>query len=65
VHIERDATCGTDAGWTFPCNRPLLLLLTSSRGAAAEQAVTQLIRSGYNTLEGSVTGGLEAWQAEE
>jgi hydroxyacylglutathione hydrolase len=48
----------------MPINSPLILLLPEPRGAAAEQAVTQLIRIGYDRLEGYVAGGVVAWQAE-
>jgi hydroxyacylglutathione hydrolase len=64
VNIELDSTFGTYVGWTIPFNSPLILLLPEPLGVSVEQAVTQLIRIGYDTLEGYVTGGLEAWQAE-
>lgn len=64
VNIELDSIFGTYVGWTIPFNSPLILILPEPLGAAAEQAVTQLIRIGYDTLEGYVAGGVEPWQAE-
>jgi rhodanese-related sulfurtransferase len=51
-------------GWTIPFNSPLILVLPDPLGVSAEQAVTQLIRIGYDNLEGYLAGGIAAWQAE-
>jgi hydroxyacylglutathione hydrolase len=64
VNIELDSIFGTYVGWTIPFNSPLILILPEPPGAAAEQAVTQLIRIGYDTLEGYLAGGMDTWQAE-
>lgn len=64
VNIELDSAFGTYVGWTIPFNSPLILLLPEASEAAAEQAVTQLIRIGYDMLEGYLAGGVHAWQAE-
>jgi hydroxyacylglutathione hydrolase len=64
VNIELDSTFGTYVGWTLPFNSPLMLLLPEPLGASAEQAVTQLMRIGYDRLEGYVAGGVDAWQAD-
>ena len=64
VNIELDSTFGTYVGWTIPFNSRLILILPDPLAASAEQAVTQLIRIGYDRLEGYVAGGVEAWQAE-
>jgi glyoxylase-like metal-dependent hydrolase (beta-lactamase superfamily II)/rhodanese-related sulfurtransferase len=64
VNIELDSIFGTYTGWTIPFNSPLILILPEPPGVAAEQAVTQLIRIGYDRLEGYLAGGMNIWQAE-
>lgn len=64
VNIELDSTFGTYVGWTVPFNSSLILMLPEPLGASAEHAVTQLIRIGYDKLEGYVAGGVDAWRAD-
>lgn len=61
VNIELDSTFGTYVGWVTPFNAPLLLLLSEPVQSALEEAVTQLIRIGYERLVGYADGGLDAW----
>jgi rhodanese-related sulfurtransferase len=51
-------------GWVIPFNAPLLLVLPEPWEASLTEAVTQLIRIGYDTIEGHLAGGVEAWQGE-
>lgn len=62
VNSELDSVFSTYVGWVIPYNSPLIL--SDPPGAAAEQAVTQLIRIGYDRLEGYLADGVPAWQAE-
>jgi glyoxylase-like metal-dependent hydrolase (beta-lactamase superfamily II)/rhodanese-related sulfurtransferase len=64
VNNMLDSSFGTYVGWTIPFNSPLILLLPDPLGASVEQAVTQLIRIGFDKLEGYLAGGMAAWQAE-
>ena len=64
VNNPLDSSFGTYVGWTIPFNSPLILILPDPLGASAEQAVTQLIRIGFDHLEGYLAGGIQAWQAE-
>jgi rhodanese-related sulfurtransferase len=64
INIELDSTFGTYVGWLTPFNAPLLLLLPEPVSEALAEAVTQLIRIGYERLLGYVAGGLEAWQSQ-
>ena len=64
VNNVLDSSFGTYVGWTIPFNSPLILVLPDAVGASAEQAVTQLIRIGFDNLEGYLAGGVAAWQAE-
>jgi rhodanese-related sulfurtransferase/glyoxylase-like metal-dependent hydrolase (beta-lactamase superfamily II) len=63
VNIALDATFGTYVGWTVPFNSSLILILPEPLGASAEQAVTQLIRIGFDRLAGFLAGGVNAWRA--
>ncbi|HET9490679.1 MAG TPA: rhodanese-like domain-containing protein [Methylomirabilota bacterium] len=64
VNIELDSTFGTYVGWLTPFNARLLLLLPDPVPEALAEAVTQLIRIGYERIVGYAAGGLEAWQSE-
>lgn len=63
VNIELDAMFGTYVGWVIPFNAPLVLVLPDRVEFALAEAVTQLIRIGYERLIGYANGGLEAWQS--
>jgi hydroxyacylglutathione hydrolase len=63
VNIELDAMFGTYVGWVTPFNAPLVLLLREPVQAALKEAVTQLIRIGYERVVGYADGGLDAWQS--
>lgn len=64
LNIELDSTFGTYVGWLTPFNARLVLLLPEPVQEALAEAVTQLIRIGYERLVGYAAGGLEAWQSE-
>jgi hydroxyacylglutathione hydrolase len=57
--IERDAPLGAWAGWLLPFGSRLVLMAEDA--AALDDAVRQLIRIGYEGLQGYLEGGLEAW----
>lgn len=61
LNIELNDTFGTYVGWTLPFNVPLILLIENEAGR--REAVVQLIRIGYERIEGFVDGGIHAWQA--
>jgi hydroxyacylglutathione hydrolase len=63
LNIELDSTFGTYVGWVTPFNAPLVLLLPEPVPPALEEAVTQLIRIGYERVLGYARGGLDAWRA--
>jgi hydroxyacylglutathione hydrolase len=63
LNIELDAMFGTYVGWLTPFNVRLVLVLPGPGAAALGEAVTQLIRIGYERVEGYLDGGFEAWQA--
>ena len=61
LHIELDPSFGTYAGWLLPFNAPLLLVVEDIAGQ--REAVLQLIRIGYEQVEGTLHGGITAWRA--
>ena len=61
LNIELDNTFSTYVGWTLPFNVPLMILIEDEDGR--REAVVQLIRIGYERIEGYVDGGFQAWQA--
>lgn len=46
----------------IPFNSPLLLVLPQATEPTIKEAVTQLIRIGYERVEGYLDGGIEAWR---
>ena len=61
LNIELDDSFGTYTGWTLPFNVPLMILIEDEEGR--REAVVQLIRIGYERVEGYVDGGIQAWKA--
>ena len=54
-------SAGTWIGWLVEFGKPLILV--SDSPDQREEMVRQLIRIGYDTLEGYLDGGMEAWGA--
>jgi glyoxylase-like metal-dependent hydrolase (beta-lactamase superfamily II)/rhodanese-related sulfurtransferase len=63
LNIELDAMFGTYVGWLTPFDSRLVLVLPEPGSGALGEAVTQLIRIGYERVEGYLEGGLDAWQS--
>jgi hydroxyacylglutathione hydrolase len=61
LNIELDSSFGTYVGWTLPFNVPLMILIEDEDGR--REAVVQVIRIGYERVEGYVDGGIQAWKA--
>jgi hydroxyacylglutathione hydrolase len=61
LNIELDDSFATYVGWTLPFNVPLMILIEDEDGR--REAVVQLIRIGYERVEGYVDGGISAWKA--
>ena len=51
---------GTWVGWLMEPTKPLVFVLQDP--SDAEETVRQLIRIGYDDLEGYLDGGMEAWE---
>jgi hydroxyacylglutathione hydrolase len=63
LNIELDDEFATYVGWVVPFNQPLVLLIPEPEAASIEEAVVQLLRIGYERVEGYLPGGIEAWRA--
>ncbi|MBE3560300.1 MAG: MBL fold metallo-hydrolase [Ktedonobacteraceae bacterium] len=61
LNIELDASFATYVGWLLPFNVPLMILIEDEEGR--REAVVQLIRIGYEQVNGYLDGGLSAWKA--
>ena len=62
INVELDDAFATYVGWVVPFGAPLVLLLPEPADAAVEEALTQLVRVGYEGVEGYLAGGIEAWR---
>ena len=64
LNVEVDEMFGSYVGWTVPFGDPLLLVVPEPLDASLEEAVTQLLRIGYERIDGYLAGGIAAWRAE-
>lgn len=61
LNIELDSSFATYVGWVLPFNVPLLLVIEDEAGR--REAVVQLLRIGYEQVEGYLDGGIASWKA--
>ncbi|MBC2900531.1 MBL fold metallo-hydrolase [Streptomyces cupreus] len=61
---ELDDSFAGQVGQVVPFGTPLVLVLPEPVADAAAEAVIQLLRIGYERIEGYLDGGIERWQAE-
>jgi len=62
VNVEINNTFASYVGWVIPFGSDLVLLLPDE--SAREEALTQLLRIGYDQVAGYLAGGIEAWRAD-
>jgi hydroxyacylglutathione hydrolase len=62
INVELDSSFGTYVGWVLPFNARLVLILPEPTEPAASEAVVQLLRIGYERVEGFLDRGLVAWR---
>jgi len=60
LNIELDSQFSTYIGWLLPYNTPLMLLVEDEEGR--REAVVQLIRIGWEDINGFVDGGVSSWK---
>jgi len=63
LNIELDADFGSYVGWLVPFGTPVVLVLPDPVEDAALEAVTQLLRIGYDWVPGWIDGGIEGWRS--
>jgi hydroxyacylglutathione hydrolase len=61
LNIELGSSFATYVGWILPFNVPLMILIEDEEGR--REAVVQLMRIGYEQVEGYIDGGISAWKA--
>ena len=62
LNIELDETFAAYVGWLLPFNALLALVLPEPEAGARVEAVTQLVRIGYERVAGHLAGGIAAWR---
>lgn len=63
LNIELDEVFAAYVGWLVPFAAPLALVLPEPEGQSLAEAVTQLLRIGYDRVVGFLAGGIDAWRA--
>ena len=61
INLGHGNKVGYWAGWVLPPDVPLLLV--ADEAAHARDAAVQLLRVGFDRIEGVIDGGFDAWQA--
>lgn len=61
INIELDEAFGSYVGWLLPFNVSVVLVLPEPEPDHLEVAAVQLIRIGFEQLEGYLEGGVPAW----
>jgi glyoxylase-like metal-dependent hydrolase (beta-lactamase superfamily II)/rhodanese-related sulfurtransferase len=62
LNVELNDSFASYVGWLLPFDAPLALVLPEPATEALAEAVTQLLRIGYEHVAGWLEGGIEAWQ---
>lgn len=60
LSVAREPSFSQWVGWLVPPDRPLLFVMDSQN--VGERIVRELIRIGYDNLEGYLAGGVAAWR---
>ena len=63
INIELDPSFASYVGWLVRFGTPIVLVLPEPAEEAAIEAVTQLLRIGYDWVPGWLAGGVDAWRA--
>ena len=63
LNIELDDSFAAYVGWLLPFDAPIALLLPRPEEAARAEAVTQLLRIGFEHVVGYQAGGIDAWRS--
>jgi glyoxylase-like metal-dependent hydrolase (beta-lactamase superfamily II)/rhodanese-related sulfurtransferase len=63
LNIELDETFAAYVGWLLPFDARLALILPEPMAASLDEAVSQLLRIGFDRVVGYLDGGIDAWRA--
>jgi hydroxyacylglutathione hydrolase len=63
INVELQDSFASYVGWVVPFGHPIVLVLPDPEEASLREATTQLLRIGYERLEGYLAGGLDAWRS--
>jgi glyoxylase-like metal-dependent hydrolase (beta-lactamase superfamily II)/rhodanese-related sulfurtransferase len=63
LNPELEDTFGSYVGWVVPFGDPIVLVLPEPEEETLAVALTQLLRIGYERVEGYLRGGIDAWRA--
>jgi glyoxylase-like metal-dependent hydrolase (beta-lactamase superfamily II)/rhodanese-related sulfurtransferase len=61
VNIELNSGFASYVGWMLPFGAPVVLVLPEPGEATRSEAVTQLIRIGWDRILGYLDGGIDSW----
>lgn len=63
LNIELESAFSGYVGWLVPFGAPVLLVLPDGAPDALAEATTELLRIGYERVQGWLEGGMDAWAA--
>jgi glyoxylase-like metal-dependent hydrolase (beta-lactamase superfamily II)/rhodanese-related sulfurtransferase len=61
INVELDDMFASFVGWVVPFGAPVVLVVAEPVDLLGQQALTQLLRIGYERVEGYLAGGIRAW----
>jgi hydroxyacylglutathione hydrolase len=64
VNVELADDFGSYVGWVIPFGAPVMLIVAEPEDQRLTAAVRQLVRIGYDRIEGYLAGGIEAWRTD-
>ena len=63
LNVELESGFSGYVGWLVPFGAPVLLVLPDGAPDALAEATTELLRIGYERVQGWLEGGMDAWAA--
>jgi hydroxyacylglutathione hydrolase len=61
INVELSDMFASFVGWVVPFGAPIVLVLSEEDDGPARAALTQLLRIGYEQIEGYLAGGIQTW----
>jgi len=61
LNVELNDAFGSYVGWVVPFDAPLVLVLPEPVSESAPEAITQLVRIGWQRVLGHMAGGIDGW----